>query len=612
MSGEQFGYERTAGTIRQACEEGLSAEATTDRLLAEAAAFRGATPQSNDMTCVVVRVEDEETREDPFPMGYCVWRPVEGIMGCMAKKHSSVAATQLGGSTTIMGKPFSLLVMSLVLIAGTWAAAFADCFSVLVGKDASADGAVLFGHNEQNGGRRMTNYRYIPRMNHEPGTLVTLRNGGKLPEVEETYALIWLENVGIEFSDAYFNEWGVAVASDGCGTREDPYEDLVARGDIVDGGIGYMLRRLVAQRAKTSRQGVGIAVDLLSRFGYSASGRSLVVADPNEAWILSMVRGKHWIAQRCPDDGVVLLPNVHVIGPEADLVDTESVIASPDLVEYATERGWYDPSSGKPFSFREAYNRLPREGGFVDKYLVDPRQWYAQSMVRGKPTELPAAEQLPFSVKPAHRMTVADVARILRSHQEGTEFGAPQGHGSGNPHLMKTFGQSICTKSSQEGAVYQLRSWMPPEIGCVVWRTTAAPCANVLVPWYLGITETPRMYYIPWEIGDLLRVEHHFEPPAGTYDYSLGKAFDVFNTLENLVDLSYRDGIEAARAVWDPIEAEQFAVQPAVEKVALELYEKDKKLARRFLTMYTNGQATLAFEKAKQLVKELQENVWGY
>jgi len=55
--GEQFGYERTAETIRQACEDGLSAEATIDALLQEVATFKGDAPQSDDMACVVVRVE---------------------------------------------------------------------------------------------------------------------------------------------------------------------------------------------------------------------------------------------------------------------------------------------------------------------------------------------------------------------------------------------------------------------------------------------------------------------------------------------------------------------------------------------------------------------------
>ena len=59
-SGEQFGYDRTVETIRKACEDDLSAEATIDRLLEVVDAFKGDAPQRDDMTCVVVRVEDVE------------------------------------------------------------------------------------------------------------------------------------------------------------------------------------------------------------------------------------------------------------------------------------------------------------------------------------------------------------------------------------------------------------------------------------------------------------------------------------------------------------------------------------------------------------------------
>ena len=57
LAGDQFGYDRTAEMIRQACAEDLSAEATIDRILEVLDAFRGDAPQSDDMTCVVVRVE---------------------------------------------------------------------------------------------------------------------------------------------------------------------------------------------------------------------------------------------------------------------------------------------------------------------------------------------------------------------------------------------------------------------------------------------------------------------------------------------------------------------------------------------------------------------------
>lgn len=508
-------------------------------------------------------------------------------------------------------KLLPVFLVSLLTVIFSASSVSADCFTVLVGKDASTDGAVLFGHNEQNGGRRIVNYRYIPRMRHESGALVFLKNGGTLPEVAETYAMLWLQNPGVEFGDLYFNEWGVVVASDSCGTREDSYDELLIRRDITDGGIGYMLRRLIAQRAKTAREGIKIAGELLNHFGYSSSGRSYIIVDPNEAWVLSVARGKRWIAEKCPDDEVVLLPNIHVIGKEADLSDTENVIVSPGLVNYAIKKGWYDPASEKPFSFREAFNRPPRKGSFMDKYGVDPRQWYAQSMVIGEFINLPAEEQLPFSVKPAYKMTVENVAKILRSHSEGSEFDTSENYRLGSPHRTKGMRANICSTGTQEGAVYQLRSWLPSEIGCLVWRATAAPCSSVLTPWYLGITDTPRVYYKSGDIKEQLSVIYHFDYPAESFAYDPEFAFDIFNALENLVDLNYKRAIKIVRDVWEPFEKSQFEMQPAVEEVALKLFEKDKALARQFLTEYTSYRALLALNKAKELVTKLKTLFWS-
>lgn len=453
-------------------------------------------------------------------------------------------------------------------------------------------------------------YRYVPRLKFDPGMMVFLKNGGSLPEAAETYAMIWQQNPGVEFGDSYFNEWGVVIASDSCATREDSYQELADRGDIKDGGIGYMFRRLIAQRAKTAREGIEIAAGLLARFGYTSSGRSYILADSNEAWILSVARGKHWIAQRCPDDEVVLLPNIHIIGGEADLDDKENVMASPGLVDYAIQRGWYDPSLGLPFSFKDAFNRPPRKGSFMDEKGCDPRQWYAQSLVIGKFIELPVRESLPFSVKPAHKMTVKDVAKILRSHSEGSPFDASDDYRSGSPHLMRG-SANICSKSTQEGAVYQLRSKLPKEIGCLVWRTTAAPCSNALTPWYLGITDTPEAFKKEEDIREALDVNHHFNYPREKMFYDPDFAFDIFNSLENLVDPNYARAIKIVKEVWDPFEKNQFDLQPYVEKVALDLYEKDEVLAKRFLTDYTFSRALLALEKAKALNKKLRTLFWS-
>jgi dipeptidase len=446
------------------------------------------------------------------------------------------------------------------------------CFGVVVGKKASEDGSVLFGHNEQDGGKRILNFRAIPRMKHNSVDVVRLYRGGTLPEIPETNSFLWAENPCLEFSDVYVNEWGVAVGSDGCGTKEDSYDELAARGDIVDGGIGYMLRRLIIQRAKKAREGIKIAGELLAHFGYSDSGRTLVVADPNEGWLLSLVRGKHWVAQRVSDDEVVILPNVHIIS-EVNLEDTDNFIGASDIITYAIKRGWYDPANGKPFSFRDAYN--PPTQNFWDI-----RQWRGQSLVTTCTSDLTETKQLPFSVKPDHKLNVTDVINILRYH-------VPKG--------------SLCAPETLEGAVFQLRNWIPPEVGCVYWRTSAEPCTSVLTPWYIGITEVPETYHKPVDINEHLSLEHHFNPPEGTFDYDPQHAWWTFRRLQDLVNSDYQAYTKKVREVWDEYEGKLLADQSVVEDKVLNLFSKDKDQARSYLTDYSRDVAMKATGVANEM-----------
>ncbi|MCU0872602.1 MAG: hypothetical protein MUE50_09690 [Pirellulaceae bacterium] len=100
------------------------------------------------------------------------------------------------------------------------------CDAVVVGRLASADGSVLLGHNEENALDRVLEFRKIPRQRPAADAKVDLGRGGQLDSVPETSAFLWSENPGLEYSDGYLNEWGVAVASIQCMTREDGYEAL--------------------------------------------------------------------------------------------------------------------------------------------------------------------------------------------------------------------------------------------------------------------------------------------------------------------------------------------------------------------------------------------------
>ncbi|MBN2592973.1 MAG: C69 family dipeptidase, partial [Sedimentisphaerales bacterium] len=371
------------------------------------------------------------------------------------------------------------IIFAAILAVGLFASSAVGCYAVVVGKDASTDGAVLLGHNEQNYGQRFLNFRKVPRIEHEAGEMVRLLGGAEIPQVKESYAFLWSENPGLQFSDGYLNEWGVAVVSDGCPDRAEDLQKLQKEGQLVKGGISYMLRRLIAERAKTAREGVQVAGELIEQVGYPSS-RTLVIADSTEAWLLSMSRGKHWVAQRVPDDGVVLLPNIYVID-KVDLKDTRNFLCSPDLIEYAIKKGWYNPAGGEEFDFSKAY-------GQPQKPLMDERQWRGQCLVIEEKIKKEPDRKLPYSVKPAHKLSIKDVVAILRFHGEG----------------------SLCNNATQEAAVFQLRSNMPADIGCVYWRCSAEPCCSILTPWYCGITETPKEYYQAVDVKKNLTLECHF------------------------------------------------------------------------------------------------------
>ncbi len=343
------------------------------------------------------------------------------------------------------------------------------CFSIVVGKNASADGCVLVGHNEDDGAPQIVNHHKLLRKTHPAGALATLQTGGSLEQVPQTWACIWSEMPGMPFSDSYINEWGVTVCSDNCPSREDQPE-------LTDGGIGWDLRRLVALRAKTAREGVLLAGQLVERFGYVDSGRTYVIADPKEGWLFCVVNGKHWLAQRVPDDEVAMVANTYTVR-EVVVGKGGNVLASKDIVEYAKSRGWYDPASGA-FDFAAVYAN-PQAATHPNNI---GRQWSGLQYIVSEP--LTAGSDLPFSVKPKHKLTAADIMQILR-HDKETESGtAPAA-----PFLC-----ALCSGATQTSFVAQLRSGMPLEIGIVYWVCLASPRTSFYIPFHFGITDFPLGY----------------------------------------------------------------------------------------------------------------------
>ncbi|MDZ7271277.1 MAG: C69 family dipeptidase [candidate division KSB1 bacterium] len=462
-----------------------------------------------------------------------------------------------------------------------------DCFSIVVGRNASADGSVLVAHNEDDGGRQLVSIYKVPRLQHGPEEKLILSPGAELPQAEETFGYLWLEMRGMEFADCFLNEWGVVVASDACLSRED-------RGELTGGGIGYWLRHVVAQRARTAREAVKLAGALVEQFGYSSSGRTYVIADTQEGWLLAAVHGKHWVAQRVPDDMVAVIPNYYTI-TAVDLADTLNFLGSPDIVAYAQQRGWYQPERDGPFDFAKAYSK---PSTYVHPSNVQ-RMWRGVSLLSGRRYALD--DRFPFAFRPKEKVTVRHLMAILRDHFEGTVLDKSQGYKRGSPH--RTGDHTICAPSTQFGFVAQLRSWLPVSMGAVLFVAPRRPDVQAFVPWYAGVESVPEGY----AVGDYqTALREHSSVPRREGLTVQNNAFMAFETLADKVDADFARHLPLVRKLWDPVEEDIFRVQEAFERECLAVWKESPATGQKMLTQTTSALALKVWKLTRGLLEQME------
>lgn len=461
-----------------------------------------------------------------------------------------------------------------------------DCFALVAGKRATADGSVITAHNEDVNAPAVNLYK-VPARTHAPGELISLRQGGKVPQAASTLGSLWINVPGWDVCDSYINEHGVAISSDGCPSREDKPE-------LVEGGIVFWLRRIVADRALSAREGVRIATGLIDRFGYASSGRSYVIADRNEAWILAVVNGKHWVAQRVPDDKVVLIPNYFTI-QEVDLKDTANFMGSPDLVEYAVKRGWYDPARDGAFNFAKAYSNphsLDHPGNIY-------RHWSAIRRVAG--IDLDPHKQLPFAVAPKRKLTVQDAVAVLRDHFEGSTRDSSADGVQGDPHALND--PTVCADGTRYCFVAQLRSGLPRAIAPIVWIAFHIPDVEGLSAWYPSITTTPSILRtgddqegLAWHLDTAFVLEKTVVP----------EGFKRYVELNDRVRQNFIRNYPLTRKTWQQFESGQFTDQKAFEKKVLAMTGKGGTVPVDLLSRRCAEQASKVYETAGIILKRLQ------
>ena len=277
-----------------------------------------------------------------------------------------------------------MMMLSKMGFAAAFVVAFAmrspACTTILVGKKASATGCVLVAHNEDDPGILAVRHGIVPARDWPAGSVLPAEPGrAAVPQAAQTLTFYWSEakrsDGGPSNADAFCNERGVYVVSNGAGaTRED------ADTSLVDGGVEYNLRRVVAERAMSARHAVELITNLVARYGYAPAGRMYSVADKDEAWSVQIARGRNrFVARRVPDDEVAVIPNCFTVPGFAEAVQAPARWRSPKDI------------------YRWKYALLALCGGV----------W--------------TDDRYSFSAKPSAKVTVAALEHILSSHYEDSE-----------------------------------------------------------------------------------------------------------------------------------------------------------------------------------------------
>ena len=498
------------------------------------------------------------------------------------------------------------------------------CTIIAVGKKASADGSNIISHTDTGPDSRIF---VVPAQTFKPGEKAPVFWGiqdanlplhddgivlGYIPQVEHTYKY---------FQSAYshLNEFQLGIGESTTGQR---YELTCTRENGEQIMTIEQAQIFALQRYKNARDAVKFIGELMMEYGFLPSSgdgsETLVIADTDEIWVLEIFGvgagwtfesgkpGAIWAAQKLPEDGATVIPNWSII-KEIDENDTDNFLVSKNYKSEAIDRGWYDPSSGKPFIWQEAYTPLPVEYAtsrfwlFHQTFVPNLREWpnrfLSDDPYKGISPYFQIVEPIsiyPFSVVPEEKISVRDIIAFQRSTYEGTiydmtsgpEWLIPDGKGGiyksplATPFpsrdlrkLLKiTYRRPVARHRGHYGMVLQLRDWLPDDIGGVYWVYLDNPYFSPYVPIYAGNLSVDDTYK--------------------TYDpdvYDERSARWAIDFVDNMANLKFQKIAKDVQEVRDPFEDEIFNNQKTIEDEALKLYKKKPKLAQNYLTDYSNG-----------------------
>lgn len=495
------------------------------------------------------------------------------------------------------------------------------CTNVIITKGASADGSCMVSYAADSHWLYGELY-FNPQADWKKGSLLRINDWdtnqylGTIDQVEHTYKTV-----------GNMNEHQLIIGETTFGGREG----LNDPNGIMDYGS---LIYVTLQRASTAREAIKVMAALVNKYGYFSEGESFSIVDKNEAWIMEMVgkgsseRGAVWVALKIPDGYICSHANQSRI-EKFPLNDPANCLYADDVIEFARKKGWF---SGKDsdFSFRDAY--CPADFGALrgcesrvwSAFNILSQGWFTFEDESGSLITKDAHayldyamgynpdNRLPLWIKPSKKVTVKNVADVMRDHYEGTPMDMTTDIGAGGnalPYRWRpmdfeyegkkyTNERAIATQQTGFWFVGQARGDYPDVIGGILWFGTDDAATSYVTPIYSNTNKVPDCF--KQGNGDLLT-------------YSKHASFWVNNRITNACYRMYNIMAPFVRERIDKFENEQMEKVHQNDVKALDLFKKamdgaEKRGKRNSSTYNVMTDTGNSFYAVKQLLTNYSVN----
>lgn len=516
--------------------------------------------------------------------------------------------------------------ITFILMAAFGVGVYAFCTDVVAGKDATIDGSVMTSHTVD--WRYDSDIQIVPAQDYAPGTMAPVYYNipyneqaanpliklGEIPQVPHTYKYF-------HGAYPYANEFQLIIGETTIGGASETINSEDAIMTIEQAEI------FALERTKTAREAIKLMGELMEKYGYRQSahlGECLTVTDPNEAWVFEVFGvgpiwspktgkpGAVWAAQRVPDDHITCVPNSSRIDEIKNLETRDDLMVSSNYIEVAEELGLYDSKSGEPFIWKYIYGDAENFDSWAQYY----RLYSVYNYFSDEEYKLEDAYKYPFSVKPNKKVTKEDYIKLYTNSLKGSPYDITEDPGwyysdskgekvkslLATPqvtwHQRDLLGVDFDKGDLGSFARYycsyfwfsQARSWLPDEIGGVIWYGLDNPENSPFVPMYVGVNSVPESW---------VRLERD--------EYDEDSAWWAFASVDDLVNQYY--GILKPRvdAVKYPMQEHMFMIQEPMEAKALEIYNTEGvEAAKEFLTLHTHSYMHWAESAYWDLTKKLK------